>query len=398
MQADFTRLAWASDRAQAVWAPRLDAIQAAWLDVELTSVAADVRLAALVFDRPQLIERVDALQLCLTFVTEKRAAVTRTPALGLDLAQAFHARDDAHVGRLLGFPECCIQFFDHVWNARHLRDTTLAMAHRSATPHGSNILGRWLGVRLVPHLPCAFGCVASEYAAQKYAALLPDDCATWARELLSWPVHYSALHGIAEIIWPVVKVVTNTDYTAQRRDVQLMGTQYPVDAPTGLTFPFMKPAFVPLTSLAPFRASVDAAATDRDWQWRENGFTSRDAMLSAHAQILRALDASPPHGNVLDLGCGNGLLLARVASRYHVAVSGIEHDSSKHRTVPVVVRDLQDWSGDLVDTILVSQRRFEEVPTLEARVMASARQVLVYSYDAPQFVELRRGSDVHTTA
>jgi len=398
MPAEFTRIAWASDRAEAIWAPRVDAIQAAWLDVELTSVAADLRLAALVFDRPQLAERVETLQLCMTVVTKTRVAITRTPAVGLDLANAFHARDDAHIGRLLGFPECCIQFFDRVWNERRLRDTTLAMVHRSATPLGSNILGRWLGVRLVPHLPCAFGCVASEYAAQQYATLLPDSCAEWTRELLSWPVQYSALHGIAEVIWPVVKVVTNTDYTAKRRDVRLMGTQYPVDAPSGLTFPFLKPNFVPLTSLAPFRASVDAAAPARDWQWIENGFSTRDAMHSAHAQILRALDASPPQGAVLDLGCGNGLLLARVASRYHVPVSGIERDGSKHRAAPVVVRELSDWGGDLVDTILVSQRRFDEVPTLEARVMASARQVLVYSYDEPQSIELRRGSDVHTTA
>jgi len=398
MQPDFTRLAWASERALSVWAPRVAAINEAWLDVELTSVAADMRLAAFVFDRPQLAERVDALQLTLTYVTKQRVAITRTPAVGFDLAQAYHARDDRHIGQLLGFPECCIQFFDHVWNTRHLRDTTLAMAQHSATPNGSNILGRWLGVRLVPHLPCAFGCVASEYHARLYAALLPDDCAAWAHELLSWPVQYSALHGIAEIVWPILKVVTNTDYTRTRRDVRLMGTQYPCDAPTGLTFPFIKPAFVPLTSLATFRASVDAAATAREWQWTENGFTARDAMHSAHAQILRALDASPPHGNVLDLGCGNGLLLARIASRYHVAVEGIERDSTKHQMVPVVVRDLRDWSGDLVDTILVSQRRFDELPELEARVMASARQVLVYSYDVPQFVELRRGSDVHTTA
>src|SRR5262245_57809922 len=102
MPAEFTRIAWASDQALAVWAPRVDAIQAAWLDVELTSVAADLRLAALVFDRPQLAERVETLQLCMTYVTKQRVAVSRSPAVGLDLAHAYHARDDGQIGRLLG--------------------------------------------------------------------------------------------------------------------------------------------------------------------------------------------------------------------------------------------------------------------------------------------------------
>lgn len=393
---EFTRVAWASEQAQAVWAPRVDAIREAWLDVELRTVAEGVRPAAIVFDRPGLHDRLRSFGMHGAPLEQQRFAVARSTTTAQELAAAWRRRDDPTVGQCLDYPECCVRFFDHVWNGRQRRDTTLDMAQRSPTPVGSNILGRWLGVRLVFHLPCAFGCYPSEMHAQLYRAFLPRDCAAWAHELLSWPVQYSALHGIAEVVWPVVKVITSTDYTPTREERRLTGTSYPTEAPHGLKFPFRKPAFVPLTSLANFTTSVHSAIRG-DAYWRDNGFATLDAMEAAHAQILRALDAAPPRGPVLDLGCGNGALLERIAARFDVAVSGIERDATKRSAIPVVVRDLRDWSGDAVDTILVSQRRFEEVPGLEARAMESARQVLVYSYDAPQSFEVR-GGHVHTSA
>jgi len=404
---EFTRVVWDSDAARTVWAPRVAAIQTAWAAAEVRTVAEGVRPAALVFDSPGLAEQLHDEHLRRVTLAPSRFVIARATETATAFVDAWRRRDDCTVGQLLGFPDCCIAFFDQVWNLEQRRDPTLAMAHRHPTPLGSNILGRWLGVRLVPHLPCAFGCPATEAHAGLFRAFLPRDCAEWAQEILAWPVQYSALHGIAEIVFPVVKTITNTDYTAQRRVIRLAGTSYPDEAPSGLSFPFVRPSFVPLTSLAPFRTSVQAAAAIQpsrpptppspqeigetgDWFWRENGFASLPAMREAHDHVLAMLSVSPPRGPVLDLGCGNGLLLTRIGAQFDVPVAGLECDARKHRlAAEITIGDLADWSGTTVDTILISRNRFDERPTLEARVMASARQVLVYSYDDRDASELR---------
>jgi hypothetical protein len=57
-------------------------------------------------------------------------------------------------------------------------------------------------------------------------------------ELLDWPVEWSALHGIAEIRTPVVKIATRTDPTPERYVVRWMGKSFPADGARGLMFPY----------------------------------------------------------------------------------------------------------------------------------------------------------------
>ena len=91
------------------------------------------------------------------------------------LKQAIDAGDDRTMGRLLGFPDCCIAFFRKTWVDDGCVDTTWAMAANGGrvddsgrlieidadAPFQANILWRWMGVRAVPHLPCSFDCQAT---------------------------------------------------------------------------------------------------------------------------------------------------------------------------------------------------------------------------------------------
>lgn len=238
---EFTRVMWTSDRARAVWAPRVQAIQRAWAQVEIDSVREGLRPAALVFESGG----VDWTGTARVPVAPGRSAVVKDGAGGAAVAGAFleawARRADVAVGQLLGFPACCVAFFDRVWNEASQRDTTLAMVRTPAPAPEANILGRWLGVRLVPHLPCAFDCRETIAGARRLAPLWPAPELEWAAEILSWPVHYSALHGVAIVTWPVVRVVTSTDYTPGRHDIELAGTSYPAEAPRGLAHPFQPP-------------------------------------------------------------------------------------------------------------------------------------------------------------
>ena len=61
-------------------------------------------------------------------------------------------------------------------------------------------------------------------------------------ELLSWPVEWSGLHGIAEVKSPVLEVCTRTDATAAKYVVCWMGDRIPEEGASGLKFPYKIPA------------------------------------------------------------------------------------------------------------------------------------------------------------
>jgi cyclopropane fatty-acyl-phospholipid synthase-like methyltransferase len=116
-------------------------------------------------------------------------------------------------------------------------------------------------------------------------------------------------------------------------------------------------------------------------------------MVAAHEMVLKELDTSPPRGLTVDLGCGNGHLMRRIAARHAVPVLGIEADSSRVKGAEdILIQDLARVETlPNADTLVVSQRRFEEIPSLESWAFAHARQVLVYSYDPPMFAEVKYG-------
>ena len=91
----------------------------------------------------------------------------------------------------------------------------------AGAPFQANILWRWMGPRAVPHLPCSFDCRASVEFANTADGPWPRARITarrwtWLEEILSWPVSWSALHGIAEVKTPVLKASTRTDATGAR--------------------------------------------------------------------------------------------------------------------------------------------------------------------------------------
>jgi hypothetical protein len=79
----------------------------------------------------------------------------------------------------------------------------------------------------------------------------------WMHEILSWPVEWSALHGIAEIKTPVLKVSNNTDATAQKYVVQRPGQAYPAEGSHGLSFPFQVPERLHLTDSRGFKQGLE---------------------------------------------------------------------------------------------------------------------------------------------
>lgn len=366
---DFTRIIWSSEKARSIWEPRIHRAATEWLEVEIRSVKEGLRRNALVFGR---VEDLPSVQIG----NSNRFAVGHDC---VELARALETHDNSTVGRLLGFPDCCRAFFDRTWGAGAL-DTTFQMAVGGTSgPVQCNILGRWLGIRLVTHLPCSFDCEPTRKLGEAFGALLSPEAAATVQEVLSWPVEWSALHGIAEIKFPVLKISTRTTYTDDKIVVQREGTRYPEEGASGIVFPYQKQR---VSTTVHFHRPAH----------RDNGFSSLQAQEESHAMVLATLAASPPRGLVLDLGCGNGRLLERVREQFQVPAMGVERDRLRAgSTLGIIVVEMKELPGltfPAVDTLLVSERRFEELPWLYNWCKEKARQVLVYSYDAPVFAKV----------
>lgn len=277
---EFTRISWVSDRARDVWHPRLSLITNAWLEIEWLSVSAGLRACAvtcLPAESLAVRER-EWAELGLESLLPAGEAETgyrvvgRRPDLA-DFQGAYDAGDAEAVGRLLGSPPCCHAFFRGVWVEEELEDPTWPMARASvsappetrcievAAPPQTNLLWRWMGARPVPHLPCRFDCPHTVELAGRF-----EDVGRragfgsemdWLLEVLDWPVEWSALHGIAEIKTPVLKVSTRTDATARKYVVRRLGNAYPAEGAAGLKFPYRLDRQPVLTTSIGFRRGIN---------------------------------------------------------------------------------------------------------------------------------------------
>jgi len=106
----------------------------------------------------------------------------------------------------------------------------------------SNPVLATLGLSIGRGWPAGFDCAA---AAARGQALLDaaaahgrEEAAGWLREILSWPVSWTALHGIAEIKTPVFRAIRSTPWTAARLTIERQGSAMPEGAARGLGFPF----------------------------------------------------------------------------------------------------------------------------------------------------------------
>ncbi|MCC7207978.1 MAG: class I SAM-dependent methyltransferase [Anaerolineae bacterium] len=445
---DFTRLMWTSDEARAVWEPRLRRIVDAWLDIEWLAVAAGVRKCGLTSVSPgEFVAKgggwarhgLSALPVAIQGAANYAYASTTpkaepgqpfvfrvvvgTPEDVAAFQAAYDASDDATMGQLLNYPPCCRAFFQDVWVRQQMIDTTWPMA--AASPgepgHGdaclelngppeANILWRWVGVRAAPHLPCSFQCAETVARARQFMAVGRDAGLglemDWLLDILSWPVEWSALHGIAEVKTPVLKVSTRTDATPTRYTVRFAGSAYPAEGAVGVAFPFRQPKRRHVTASRSFQRGLknplEPEAALPDWYALDNGFSSRFIMDHAHRPLVElavsALGSSG--GTVLDLGCGNAALLKKLhEANPAITPFGIDVDAQRldhaRELLPEFAANF--WHGDLFDdepawqagvgfdlVLLMPGRLLETDPDraarLRQRIRERSRHVLVYAY------------------
>lgn len=396
--------AWVTQRAKDYWEPRITRVVHAWSRIERESVGHVRRAGlffASPDELPAIREWADARRLVILPLAFEGAATARYAQSSapldtgkpwrmrmivgemststLEAQQAFMDRDDVALGSAIGYPECCAEFYARVWARDQWRDTTWPMtintpglthalmdsrpevsaleqhpdrcvdvarrvedraAVPSSMPIACNILLRWLGVRMVPHLPCGFSCAATADMGASWASFASRELGLsqeieLLQEMLSWSIEWTALHGIAEIKTPVLKIATRTDASAHRWAVQREGTVFPVEGATGLVFPFSRPTSrrkLPVTDSRSFADAIAHSVPAPAPESMDNGFATPDAERTAHAVVLRAARHLPASlaGAVLDLGCGNGKLVQELCAMADGRVAmGVEIDASR---------------------------------------------------------------------
>ena len=435
---EWTRIMWGSLEIRNEWEPKIATYKKAFESLELDSVKKGHRKAALSFYSPldladktiELVkegltllpvakvksfnstysssvlpvepEDTDILLRCLICKVEDAEEVRLASEAG-----------DYELGEMLGYPECCRKFFKDVWVTQGFRDTSWKMVDdgdeasikelKDIDPR-NNILWRWMGVRAFSHLPCSFDCKETAQIGEKNLSLLSSEAKDIGLEILSWPIEWSALHGVAEIKTPILKVSTRTDVTPITYTIRLKSDKYPEKGISGVNFPFKNSSTSSYTQKLSFR-SVEFEA--KDWYYKDNFFGSLDAMNTCHKPLLSILRRNmSKYKNILDLGCGNGALLYKLTRLQNRIVpfgcdineTAIKHSNIIHSDfynnfqfmdIAAYVKLLNSTPGVMFDLCLLTPARIkeydengksEDAEALRYFIKNKCKYVLLYSY------------------
>jgi hypothetical protein len=394
---EFCRTAWVSKATQEHWEPIIHNINDAHDIIEWQSVFDGMRKCAFVFvEKKQFIKwnkpllETDILSFAVIDETDGhyRVCISKSAAYLRQFSKAWGIQQNENIASLLGYPPCCGIAFRERWN-HGWRDLNAFMGSPS-NPY-NNIFLRWIGVRPFFHLPCSSTCEKSKEIGERIINLHGEWIVNNILELLNMPFEYSSLHGIVQVKTPIFTIVANGDmYNEEIKIRGMENGKFPKYSTPGNSFPYVqvsKPASIHIP-LEIRRGS----RLDNSTLWTDNGFDSEESQERYHEVIVSYFRNLKLENSitVLDLGCGNGELLRKIASVNKIIPHGIERDLEKvkrARTQNILCHEIESiktWGERPAYVyILVAKNRFLEYPWLREEVIKYAVKVLVYDY-SPQ--------------
>ena len=287
---DFLRVTWASQPAQAAWQPRLNAIRDTWPRVAMDLVSAGAVGCVLRTVPPWTIFRLypEAKRHGVSirvlgvrglavpsYARYQHASGDGRPfcydvVIGNDpetrlVEHLWEKRDYLPAYRLAGVPECCVEalredIFSHRIDStgRLFPATENVEAGVDAVP---DPLWRCFHIERASFVPCAFDCANAGRLCRQWIDTAMNSGyeseMTWLGSILSWPVEWTALHGIAEVKTPILKFACTTDATNRKEVLRYLGKGYPGEGATGLRFPYHRSEKPALTSSASVRQGLE---------------------------------------------------------------------------------------------------------------------------------------------
>ena len=147
------------------------------------------------------------------------------------------ATDHGGIGSLLGYPDCCVNFFNAVWNKKSIdpiyeaAELTDGMKKENGVitvkthPYCNNML-RYFGMRITPHLTCSLQCKKTVKWGKKWIEIMKEvdaEAAEWVEDLLSQPLTWDCYKGISIIETDLFRGVTNSDGVLYHKRVNSLG-------------------------------------------------------------------------------------------------------------------------------------------------------------------------------
>lgn len=275
------RTVWLSEEARRVWAPIIPKVSSLVSELEVLSVAHDQRPCAWQTISEDQFPRLAAewATMGLASLPIKRVRnftgfahrheepqpgerasvcviVSRTLKDALVFKSAFEKGDNDTQGELLGFPKCCRMFFceswakgyfDPVWQAAlNSKHTIVGERHIRVEGHPfANPILRYAGIRVGFHIPCAFDCQDTILVAAErmdLAWMIDKALADILQGLLSMPMSWDVLHGIAVVKTPIFYIITPSVPAVERHVVEVVTEPEfrPRESVRGIGFPFEK--------------------------------------------------------------------------------------------------------------------------------------------------------------
>jgi hypothetical protein len=315
----FRRISWITEQVADAWNERIDRINQAFRNAEIEAVFQGHRRAALVNMNSMefadvLIRTVNTSLLAVPIEMEASLAdgggpmninhftvlLSEVSVVGL-LQDAIKQKDHQAMGQYLGYPDCCVSFYQqHQHMSSLLWPTAEQTAEdnktdRELTGHAwLNPMLKVLGVRMISHWACSDHCQASLKMAAVNRQLMIDDgqqqTVDWLEQMLSWPMKWSALHGIAEIRLPVARIAHNTDATPLNHTVTRTGAEQPEEGATGSGFPYAQQPVKKLTNRKLFiRGQQHPEQQLGDRLWLDNGFQTEAGMKGEQHWVTEGL-------------------------------------------------------------------------------------------------------------
>ena len=377
---DHARVMWASPRCREIWQPKFRQITESWVFTQLDSVLEGVRDGAWEFIPDHMLN-----EICNKYSQKGLSVVPLSFGNGkvriycgnspTEFLKAHNSGDDQTIGRLLGFPECCIQHFKDSWKGQNKTDPTLHMNGVDG-PMEANILARWMGIRYVPHLPCSGICKASVEFGSRFRHITSKSIRDYKDEILSWPVRWTANHGALEIAFPVCKVQGITEYTRQVVTLDREGFVRPHEAPNGVVHPFGGAA-----RALPLGRKYEKPAPNIIGKWEFNGFANQESMQQAHAMILSSIQTTASDV-ICDLGAGDGTLLSQMNGRKIGVESDLKRASSVVSGVEMVHSKIQDYTipREVTKVLLAPIRLIEQPCSKLIEQLKRVPNIYLYAY------------------
>lgn len=233
---DGTRLIYHSLKYKQLWEPRLNQISNGQSERERQSVLLGFRKLTL-----QPIQRGFQYERIAEWARNHGLSIMPVRAVGRfdGFAHRYTSGDDMYVTAIaskpeyaeapqpedyLGFPACCQRFFaanfpqyiDPIWQ--------WAGEQPEVTAHPySNPLLRYWSLRFVPHIPCSPQCEESILLGTQFAELMRPEERDWLWELLSSPIEWSCLHGVAETKTEWFRIVVGSNPSTEKYTVKSKG-------------------------------------------------------------------------------------------------------------------------------------------------------------------------------